>query len=104
MLGRPEQPSSHKYIENLILLVLAIVPAILIYKFYVNWPGAISVDEHQRDKRQKRPIIYLDAADEVRRLIHGEKRAIHRSAATQPVFLRWIFRSTHWHGVFKHWI
>ena len=84
--GLPEQPSEHKYVENIILLVIAVIPSILIYKFYANWAGAISISEHRREQMQVKQGILWDALDETRRLIHGKAREIHRSEAAQHIF------------------
>ena len=84
--GLPKEPSSPKPLENLILLVLATVPAFLIYSFYKNWAGAISVDEHRRNENNLKTGMVRDAADEVGRLLHGGRREIQRKAAGRPAF------------------
>jgi hypothetical protein len=84
--GLPEAPSNSHPLENLILLGLAIAPGLLIYSFYKNWGGAISVNEERRKENKQKPVILRDAADEATRLLHGGKREIQKRAAQRPAY------------------
>jgi hypothetical protein len=84
--GLPKESASPRPLENLILLGLAIVPAWLIYSFYKNWVGAISVDEQRRTENNQKLAIVRDATDEANRMVHGGKREIQKKSTGRPAY------------------
>jgi len=84
--GLPKEASEPRPTDHILLVVVAGIAAVLIYRIYREWGGAISSEEHRRGQVRGKPVLLRDGLDEARRLIHRGARELHRPKATEATF------------------
>jgi hypothetical protein len=84
--GLPKEQVEPRLTDHMLLVLILVIVAVFTYRIFMDWKGAISIDEHGRGLFQSKPDLVRDGLDEGKRIVQRKPRQVYGNSEPTPMF------------------